>query len=176
MLDNLKACILYQLKEQCCLQTTSTDLAIQVGWHIKAVELPIQYKQFAKVFSEEESLCFPPSQPCDHMIELKKDAPDAIKCKVYPMSWTEDTALQYFLKEQLTKGYIHSLKSQYALSFFFTPRRMESYALYRTIDTLIVIPFKTSTHVPSFWTFLPTFMALTSTQNLTSDEDTTMCA
>ena len=52
------------------------------------------------------------------MIELKKDAPDAIKCKVYPMSWTEDTALQDFLKEQLTKGYIHSLKSQYALSFF----------------------------------------------------------
>ena len=55
MLNNLKACILYQLKEQCCLQTTSTDLAIQVGQHIKAVELPIQYKQFAKVFSEEES-------------------------------------------------------------------------------------------------------------------------
>ena len=55
MLDNFTACILYQLKEQCCLQTTSTDLAIQMGQHIKAVELLRQYKQFAKVFSEEES-------------------------------------------------------------------------------------------------------------------------
>ena len=57
------------------------------------------------------------------MIELKKDAPDAIKCKVYPMSWTEDTALQVFLKEHFTKGYIHPLKSQYALSFFFITKK-----------------------------------------------------
>ena len=40
------------------------------------------------------------------MIELKKDTPDAIDCKVYPMSQIEDTALKEFLEEHLAKGYI----------------------------------------------------------------------
>ena len=61
MLEDLKACIVQQLKEQSCLHTTSTDLAIQAGQHTKAVELPPQYREFAKVFSEKGSFCFPPS-------------------------------------------------------------------------------------------------------------------
>ena len=52
---------LYDLEEQSCLCTTSTDLAIQAEQHTKAVELPPRYREFAKVFSEEESFCFPPS-------------------------------------------------------------------------------------------------------------------
>jgi len=70
------------------------------------ITVPPQYKRFAKVFSEEESQQFPPSCPWDHMIELKKDTPDAIDCKVYPMSQIEDTALKEFLEEHLAKGYI----------------------------------------------------------------------
>ena len=54
-LDDLKACIVQQLEEQSCLRTTATELAIQAGQHTKAVELPPQYQEFAKVFSEEES-------------------------------------------------------------------------------------------------------------------------
>ena len=60
-LEDLKAHIVQQLKEQSCLHTTSTDLAIQARQHTQAVKLPPQYEKFAKVFSEEESFCFPPS-------------------------------------------------------------------------------------------------------------------
>ena len=99
------------------------DLAIQAGQHTQAVKLPPQYKKFAKVFSEEESYCFPPSQPWDHMIKFKKGTPNTIDCKVYLMSQKEDEALRDFLTEQLENGYIHPSKSQYASSFFFISKK-----------------------------------------------------
>jgi len=40
--------------------TTSTELAIKVQQYIKKVEVPTEYQQFAKVFSEQESKRFPP--------------------------------------------------------------------------------------------------------------------
>ena len=57
------------------------------------------------------------------MIEFKKDTPDAIDYKVYPMSQTEDQGLRDWLKEQLDKGYIHPSKLQYASSFFFIKKK-----------------------------------------------------
>ena len=57
------------------------------------------------------------------MIEFKKDTPDAIDCKVYPMSQTEDQGLRDWLMEQLDKGYIRPSKSQYASSFFFIKKK-----------------------------------------------------
>ena len=90
---NIKAEIVQQLETQSCIKTTSTDLAIAAGQHTKKVEIPPQYQKFAKVFSKEESQRFPLSWPSDHMIEFKKDTPDAIDCKVYPMSQSEDQGL-----------------------------------------------------------------------------------
>ncbi len=66
--------------------TTSTELAIKVQQYMKKVEVPTEYQQFAKVFSEEESKRYPPKRAWDHVIEFKKDAPEAVDCKVYPMN------------------------------------------------------------------------------------------
>ena len=57
------------------------------------------------------------------MIKFKKGAPEAIDCKIYPMSRVEDEALKEFLDEQLMKGYIRPSKSQYASSFFFIKKK-----------------------------------------------------
>ena len=57
------------------------------------------------------------------MIKFKKGTPDAIDCKVYPMSQKEDEALKDFLAEQLEKGYIRPSKSHYASSFFFISKK-----------------------------------------------------
>ena len=65
---------------------TSTELAIQAQQYTKKVEVPTEYQQFAKVFSKHESKRFPPKRAWDHAIEFKKDAPDAVDCKVYPMN------------------------------------------------------------------------------------------
>ena len=66
-------------------RTTATELAITAGQYQRAPEIPKEYQCHAKVFSEEEAQRFPPSQPWDHAIVLKPDAPDTINCKVYPL-------------------------------------------------------------------------------------------
>ncbi len=99
--------------------TTSTELAIKAQQYTKKVEVPAEYQQFAKIFSEEESKRYPPKRAWEHAIEFKKDAPEAIDCKVYPMNQIEDEAVQKFLHDELDKGYIRESKSPYALSFFF---------------------------------------------------------
>ena len=57
------------------------------------------------------------------MIKFKKDTPDVIDCKVYPMSQSEDQGLRDWLMEQLEKGYIRPSKSQYTSSFFFIKKK-----------------------------------------------------
>jgi hypothetical protein len=44
-------------------------------------------------------------------------------CKVYPLTPTEQTKLNEFLKENLQKGYIRPLKSPMASPFFFISKR-----------------------------------------------------
>ena len=75
------------------------------------------------MFSEEKAQRSPPSRPWDHAIDFKNGAPDAIDCKVYPMTRTEDDALDKFIDEQLAKGYIHPSISPYALSFFLMKKK-----------------------------------------------------
>ncbi len=103
--------------------TMSTELAIKAQQYTKKVEIPKMYDEFAKVFSEEESKRYPPKRAWDHAIEFKKDAPEAIDCKVYPMNRIEDKAVQKFIGEELEKGYIHESKSPYASSFFFMRKK-----------------------------------------------------
>ena len=110
--------IVAQLEEECTNRSISTDLAIQAKSKPTHVELPPVYKKYASVFSEEEAQRFPPSHTWAHTIDFKDGAPDAIDCKVYPMTRTEDDALDKFIDEQLAKGYICPSISPYASSFF----------------------------------------------------------
>ena len=87
------------------------------------MELPEVYRKYASVFSEEEAQRFLPPRPWDHAIDFKEGAPDAIDCKVYPMTRTEDDALDEFIDEQLAKGYIRPSISPYASSFFFIKKK-----------------------------------------------------
>ena len=114
-----KMVIVHQFEEQTTIRGIATKLAIQAGESKKKVKIPRQYKHFKQLFSEEVSQCFPPSQLWNHAIELKPEAPDAIPCKVHPMMQAEDKALEDFIKEQYTKGYICPSKSPYASPFFF---------------------------------------------------------
>jgi hypothetical protein len=76
--------------------------------------VPSQYRDFAKVFSEEESQCLLGHQPWDHGIDLEPDAVMHWKIKWYPMSPNEQEELDKFLKEHVTKGYLVPLKSPMA--------------------------------------------------------------
>ena len=157
-LEAKKQAIVQELENETTARGASTDMAIAaLEGKTTTTTLPTQYKQFAKVFSEEESNRFPPSRPWDHAIDLKKDAPTALNCKVYPMTRPETQALDDYIDEQLGKGYIEPSKSPYASPFFFIKKKdgkLRPVVDYRRLNAITIrnqYPF------PSFPTSSPTW-------------------
>src|SRR5882757_4404250 len=85
--------------------------------------VPEHYRDFSKVFSEEESQRLPKHQPWDHAIELEPDAVRHWKVKTYPMSPKEQDELDKFLKEHVTKGYLVPSVSPMASPVFFIKKK-----------------------------------------------------
>jgi hypothetical protein len=112
-----------QLDTECTIRGVATDLAIQAGAEQQEAELPKEYREFARLFSDEAADQFPPAREWDYAINLKPGAPDALDCKIYPMTRDEDTALEKFLDEMVAKGYIRPSKSPYASPFFFVKKK-----------------------------------------------------
>ncbi len=121
--DREKEEIVQTLESECTIRTTATELAIQAQQYTTKTEVPKEYKDFAKVFSKEESKRYPLKRAWDHAIEFKKDMPDAIDCKVYPQMQEEDKALQKFLTEKVKKGYVQPSKSPYTSPFFYIKKK-----------------------------------------------------
>jgi hypothetical protein len=121
--EETKQSIVRQLDTECTIRGVATDLAIQAGEQQTDAELPKEYQNFAQLFSDKAADSFPPSREWDHAIDLKPGAPDALDCKVYPMTRDEDTTLEKFLDEMVAKGYIHPSKSPYASPFFFVKKK-----------------------------------------------------
>ncbi len=88
-----------------------------------AEQIPAEYLQHAKVFSEKEADRFPPKREEDHAINLKEDAPAVLDCKIYLLSHDQDTKLTKFLGEHLQKGYIQESSSPYTAPFFFIKKK-----------------------------------------------------
>jgi hypothetical protein len=123
MTNEEKRSIVHTLETQSTIRGVFTDLAIQAGQNTKAAVIPREYTRFHKLFSDTESSRFPPTRPWDHAIDFKPTAPDALPCKVYPMTQSKDQALLKFLTEQEAKGYICPSISPYASPFFFIQKK-----------------------------------------------------
>jgi hypothetical protein len=121
--EDTKQSIVQQLETECHIRSVATDLAIEAGAEQQEVKLPEEYQEFARLFSDEAVDHFPPSREWDHAIDLKPGAPEALDCKVYPMTRDEDTALEKLLDEMVAKGYIRPSKSPYASPFFFVKKK-----------------------------------------------------
>jgi hypothetical protein len=102
----------------CARYTLSTELAKKAGeGKVKKMFEELVSKKYqchAKVFLETESHRLLKHQPWDHMIDLKSDAPETLKMKVYPMPINEQKTLDQFIQENLEKGYIVPSKSPMA--------------------------------------------------------------
>jgi hypothetical protein len=76
------------------------------------------------VFSEEEAKWFPPDRGQFNVsIRLKKDAPEQLNCKIYPLTKQEDEALRKYLDEELEKGFIVEGASPYTSPVFFIAKK-----------------------------------------------------
>ncbi len=85
--------------------------------------IPLEYRQHLKVFSESQAKWLPLDCPWNHAIDLKPNAPPAIKGRIYPLTQLENEALKKHLDDQLAKGYIRPSKSPYATPFFFIKKK-----------------------------------------------------
>ena len=149
LLDNQKKLIEQQLNLCSHIYATiPTELAQKAGQCTKAVAIPPYYQNFSKVFSEQEAQCFPPSQPWDHAIELKK----------VPLRWSIAKSTQYCQKKMKTfkngsrnkprKGKFNHQSPHMHLSSSLSKRRMGSSAQFRTINGSMSTPLRTNTHPP----------------------------
>ena len=85
--------------------------------------VPKEYQHHVRVFSEKESLRFPPKCKEDMTIPLKADAPDVINCKVYPLMREEQGLLEKFLAKELELGRIKEGPSLYTLLVYFINKK-----------------------------------------------------
>jgi hypothetical protein len=90
-------------------------------------EIPPQFRKYKKVFLEEEAKRFPPNRGQFNVsIRLKKDAPEQLNCKIYPLTKQEDEALRKYLDEELEKGFIVEGASPYTSPVFFIAKKESS--------------------------------------------------
>jgi hypothetical protein len=131
----------------CCTSMTySTQLTAEVNekkysWPLEEM-VSTKYLKQKKVFSEEESHWLPKHQPWDHTIDLKPDAPQQIKLKVYPMPINKQSALNDFIKENLAKGYIVPSKSPMISPVFFVKKKDSKLRLiqdYRKLNPITIL-------------------------------------
>ena len=104
-------------------QTMASKLAEQAGQQQKDTKIPPEYKQFEKVFSEEESKRFLPSREWDHMIDLKPGAPATLPAKAYRLPPDELKAMDEFLDENLKLKWVRKGKGPWASGFFFIKKK-----------------------------------------------------
>ena len=85
--------------------------------------VPKTYHEFKDVFEPTLFDELPERKPWDHAINLKPDAPDSLRCKLYPLSIAERQKLDEFINENMRTGRIRPLKSPYASPFFFVAKK-----------------------------------------------------
>ena len=85
--------------------------------------VPKQFHDFRDVFSKESFDKLPERRPWDHAIELIPGADARAPPKVYPLSLSEQSELDAFLKENLESGRIRPSKSPIASPVFFVKKK-----------------------------------------------------
>ena len=109
----LRAGILENASEElwCAAGYTYSQQLVEAAQKDKASKtfeemVPSNYHCHAKVFSEKESERLPEHKPWDHAIDLKPNATETMRTKIYPMSPNKQGELDQFIKDNLQKGYI----------------------------------------------------------------------
>jgi hypothetical protein len=101
--------------------THSTNLTVQTkGPNLE--HIPMQFRQYHSVFSEQVSEHLPQHQPWDHAIDLKPET-TMKKCGIYHLTPTEMDTLKKYIEDHLHKGYIRPSKSPVASPFFFVSKK-----------------------------------------------------
>ncbi|KAL0148230.1 hypothetical protein M9458_056462 [Cirrhinus mrigala] len=89
---------------------------------LKTVNIPSCYDNLSEVFSKTKATQLPPHRPWDCAIDLLPTAMPP-KSEVYPLSRTENQAMEEYIKEALSSGFIRPSISPAAAGFFFVEKK-----------------------------------------------------
>jgi len=98
----------------------STHLAQQK--QVKPKEIPLEFRKYVKVFSDEEAQRLPKHQPWDHKIDLIPGQ-TMKKTSVYRLTPPEKIALQEYITNGLKRGTLQRSEAPDACSFFFIDKK-----------------------------------------------------
>ncbi|KAL0146914.1 hypothetical protein M9458_057853, partial [Cirrhinus mrigala] len=98
--------------------TTSVEGPIEK----RSVQIPKIYSSYKDVFCPKRASQLPPHRPWDCAIDLVPDAPMP-RGKIYPLSLPETKAMEEYIHEALSQGYIRPSTSPAASSFFFVAKK-----------------------------------------------------
>jgi hypothetical protein len=109
------------------IELFKTTLSMQIAQHQTregtGLDLvPKQYHDFSKVFDEVASKRLPQRKPWDHAIDLRPDA-QPYAGKAYPIDNKQQEALDAFISDNLSKGYIRPSNSPWTAPFFFVGKK-----------------------------------------------------
>jgi len=100
--------------------TVSTTLA--KAEQPKNVEIPPEFHQYSKVFSDEEAQQLPKHQLWDHKIDLIPGM-EMKKTTVYCLTPIEKVALKEYIEDGLKRGTLRQSKAPHTCSFFFINKK-----------------------------------------------------
>ena len=88
----------------------------------RTTEIPPEFRQYSKVFSDEEAQRLPKHQPWDHKIDLIPGM-DMRKTTVYHLTPVEKVALKEYIEDGLKRGTLRQSEAPHACSFFFIDKK-----------------------------------------------------
>jgi len=100
--------------------TVSTTLAMKTETSQK--EIPPEFRQYSRVFSNEEAQRLPKHQPWDHKIDLLPDK-SMRKTSIYRLIPPEKVVLKKYVTDGLTQGSLRWSEAPDACSFFFIDKK-----------------------------------------------------
>ena len=78
--------IFRELERESSLKGISIELSREASKFTEEEKVPEEYQRHANIFDPVESKKLPPSQPWDHTITLKPDAPDTLRLQTVPIT------------------------------------------------------------------------------------------
>jgi len=116
--------------------TVSTSLAKKE--QVKSKEIPLEFRKYVKVFSDEEAQRLPKHQPWDHKIDLIPGL-TMKKTSVYRLTPPKKVALQEYITDGLKQGTLRRSEAADACSFFFIDkkdRKLQPIQDYRPLNAI----------------------------------------
>ena len=97
------------------------------------------------LFNKKKFKKLPEKRKWDYEVNLMDKAPKELNAKAYAITIKEEEALNQWLDEQLKAGLIVELKSRYAVSYFYIPKKDGSLHLVQNYQKLNQVTIKDKT-------------------------------